>query len=167
MKKLVVYCHGYNSSAKTDKVDALRNAGFETYAWDIDIDPDVSIPALEHDIDNLLVGYLHHDVDLVFVGTSLGAWYASRLADKYNARAILINPAYNPANTLPKVGCDPTTASKYTPISIGKNDDLVYAKDDELIDHCRDWPEAKSITVHETGGHRFNGKQFETVFKLI
>lgn len=167
MKKLVVYCHGYNSSANTDKVYALREAGFETYAWDINVDPDISMPFLEHCIDNLLLEYLNHEVDLVFVGTSLGAWYASKLADKYGARAILINPSYGPSRTLPKIGCDPEIARKYEDIVIDTNDDLVYAKNDELIDHCRSWPNAKSITVHETGGHRFNGEHFKTVFRLI
>ena len=46
MKPIVVYCHGYGSSSNTDKVQRLRNFGFEVHAWDIDIDPSVSIPFL-------------------------------------------------------------------------------------------------------------------------
>lgn len=167
MEKLVVYCHGYNSSANTDKVKILKDAGFSVYAWDINVDPTISMPELESNIDSILLDRLNRELELVFVGTSLGAWYASRLAEKYGARAVLVNPAYNPATLLPTIGLDEKIAAKYSPIIINNNDDLIVAKDDELIDHCRDWPDAKSVTISETGGHRFNGKEFQIVVDMI
>jgi predicted esterase YcpF (UPF0227 family) len=40
MKKIIVYCHGFGSSAKTDKVERLKVVkDSEVYAWDIDNKP--------------------------------------------------------------------------------------------------------------------------------
>ena len=56
MKKIIVYCHGFGSSAKTDKVERLKVVkDSEVYAWDIDIDPRVSIDALTKSIDDILL----------------------------------------------------------------------------------------------------------------
>lgn len=168
MKPLVVYCHGYGSSSNTDKVQRLRDFGFDVYAWDIDIDPRVSIPYLENKIDDLLLDNIHHNIDLVFIGTSLGCWYASKLADAYGAKAILINPSYTPAKSLLRYGVSTDIASKYDNTVFDENDTVIVAKDDEVIDHSdRDFSNAKAVILSETGGHRFNGREFDLVKDLI
>ena len=168
MKPLVVYCHGYGSSSNTDKVQRLRDFGFDVYAWDIDIDPRVSIPYLENKIDDLLLDNIHHNIDLVFIGTSLGCWYASKLADAYGAKAILINPSYTPAKSLLRYGVSTDIASKYDNTVFDENDTVIVAKDDEVIDHSdRDFSNAKAVILSENGGHRFNGREFDLVKDLI
>ena len=167
MKPLVVYCHGYGSSATTDRVQKLRDFGFDVFAWDIGIDPSVSMPILEDKIDDLLIDHINDDVNLVFVGTSLGCWYASKLADAYGSKAILINPSYTPSKRLIEYGVPDEIAKKYTDTIINENDIVVVARDDEVIDHTgRDFSKAKSV-IYSTGGHRFNGPEFDMVKDLI
>ena len=70
MKKIVVYFHGFGSSAQNDKVQQLRDAGIETYSWDIDINPVVSLPELGDKIDDMLMDEPHEPARIFFVGTS-------------------------------------------------------------------------------------------------
>ena len=168
MQNIVIYCHGYNSSAKTDKVDHLNSEGIETYAWDINIDPNVSIPFLQEKIDAILDDNIHSDARLVFVGTSLGAWYASRLAYVYGAKTVLINPCYSPKNLLPSIGCSVEVASKYEDMMFLPNDTVFVAQDDEVIDFSKiDFEGASFVNYVPSGGHRFNGKEFELIVNYI
>ena len=171
MKNVVFYFHGYNSSANTDKVEKLKNAGFDVYAWDIDIDPVKAQNVLINNIFDTMFDYIkvHQDVKFWFVGTSLGAYHAAELGDVFNVETILVNPAYNPSKLLPKIGCDEEIAKLYTDIIFNDNDNVIIAKNDELIDFSVDglFDNAKSIVYSETGGHRFNGEEFNIVINMI
>ena len=78
---------------------------------------------------------MHHpNLEIIFIGTSLGAWYAAELADKYKVKAILINPSYNPRQSLLKYEIEENIRNKYSPIK-WLNDAIYYiAKNDEVID---------------------------------
>jgi hypothetical protein len=91
----IIYFHGYGSSPATDKVTVLKEHFSEVYAFPIDINPAISLPYLEEQIEKIFDDTVNLDTDLIFVGTSLGAWYAGRLAKKYYSPAVLINPCYS------------------------------------------------------------------------
>jgi predicted esterase YcpF (UPF0227 family) len=167
MPKILIYCHGYGSSAKTDKVDRMRAAGFEVYAWNINIDPRISIPELERHVDDLLHEKFNQDIDLIFVGTSLGAWYANKLGITYDSKTLLINPLYNPSSTLPKLGVDPELANLYTPMQPTYRDLIVIADDDEHLDFSYLDPGRARLVRFSTGGHRFNGPEFDQALQLL
>ena len=104
-KALVFYFHGYKSSPTTDKVARLKEHFPDTYAFPIDIDPEVSIPYL---IDQVEMALLNHVNDcktkVFFVGTSLGAYYATMMARTYPASTlVLINPAIDTQDNLVKL----------------------------------------------------------------
>lgn len=164
MKKLIVYCHGYASSPNTDKVErlcAVKNS--EVHAFPIDVDPDVSLPKLCEEIDNLLLEDMHQDAELMFVGTSLGAWYAAYLGLLYSAHSVLINPCYNPSVSLKKYDVATEVLDSYPDMVVPGNSFVVIAKDDDVIDYS-DFSLAKDrIVFTPTGGHRFNGDEFEDV----
>lgn len=167
MKNIIIYFHGYGSSPLTDKVERLKKFG-EVYAWGIDIDPDVSVPYLEDKIELALLEHLHEDVNVTFIGTSLGAYYAAWLGHMYGAPTILINPSCNPKETLPVYGVDKTICDKYVPITFDENDSIVIAKDDEILDYSKcDFTNASNVTYVEHGGHRFNGPEFELAVNEI
>ena len=104
----MVYLHGFRSSPASVKatqlkaaVDALAPAVRpRLYIPDLGVAPAAAIAAV--------VEWLRHDTDpdaLTFVGSSLGGYYATHLAERYGARAVLINPAVRPYDDLaPYVG---------------------------------------------------------------
>lgn len=173
MKKyLIFYFHGYNSSPATDKVARLKSVFPDTYAFDINIDPDISLSHLENNIDLTLMDheYLNlHDLEIVFIGTSLGAWYASKLADKYNVRSILINPCYDPTNSLKKFGVSEHIRNKYVPIDWIKDAVYYIAKNDEVIDFNPVKDNLNNLNTFwiDNANHRFNGPEFEKMMNDI
>jgi len=87
---LIVYLHGFNSSAQSHKAQVLgryleaRGQGAQ-YAC-----PDLPPHAAD------VVRVLEPFANACFVGSSLGGFYATYMAEKLGARAVLINPAIDP-----------------------------------------------------------------------
>jgi predicted esterase YcpF (UPF0227 family) len=167
MKKIVVYFHGYGSSANTDKVQQLRDAGIETYSWDIDINPIVSLPELGDKIDDMLMDKPHEPARIFFLGTSLGAWYASVLGSMYGIKTVLINPSYNPKESLIKYGVDEMILMSYfTDIQFNATQKVFIGTNDEVIDFTDVDFNGADVTYIEGGDHRFN-KEFHHVIDYI
>jgi len=135
MKKVIVYCHGYGSNTKSGKVQQLKDAGFETYCYKADMDPDIACESLCDNIDLMLLDYLHQEIKLIFVGTSLGGWMASKLADCYSASAVIINPSHNPKESLERYGISEEIRNKYTPLVANRHYVYFFGENDEVIDH--------------------------------
>ena len=98
----LVYLHGFNSSARSVKGRKLAAA-----AAGLADPPRLYLPTLHHDpaiaMRDVCAWIAANAIDasaLTFVGSSLGGYYANWLAEKYAARAIVINPAVRPAASL-------------------------------------------------------------------
>lgn len=177
MKKVFVYCHGYGSSAKTEKVDRMRAAGLEVLACNINIDPNIGISDVCNMVDDYLLKNMNAEIELVFVGTSLGGWYASKLAKIYGAKSLLINPAFNPSRLLPTIGVSRDVADKYSDFGVmNVNDDtyLFIATQDEVIDFSD--MEFDKLTKNVSScrffrfmdeTHRFNGPGFDFAISVM
>ena len=92
----ILYIHGFGSSGLGSKAQIFRkyfeNLGIKFIAPSLSYIPDLAILTLEDIIKNC------NNVKLI--GSSLGGFYSIYLADKYNLKATLINPAANPDRTL-------------------------------------------------------------------
>jgi uncharacterized protein len=99
----MVYLHGFNSGPASAKAQQLGNA---IAALDPRSRPAYFVPQLHHrpatarrelmawvDAANCPSG----NDTLTFAGSSLGGFYATFLAERYGAKAVLINPAIRPA----------------------------------------------------------------------
>ena len=98
----LVYLHGFNSSPRTVKGRKLAAA-----AAALADPPRVHIPMLDHlpatamrDVCAWVEANVADRAALTFIGSSLGGYYATWLAEKYGTRAVLINPAVRPAASL-------------------------------------------------------------------
>jgi predicted esterase YcpF (UPF0227 family) len=159
MKKVIVYCHGYGSNTKSGKVQQLKDAGFETYCFKADMDPDIACESLCDNIDLMLLDYLHQDIELIFVGTSLGGWMASKLAAAYDCRAVIINPSYDPELSLEKYGISEEIRNKYAKLTISKKFHYFFAEKDEVLDHSEFLADIVSLCSYDMvadADHRFN-----------
>ncbi len=102
MPPTIVYLHGLNSSPQSVKARALGEAiaalapggrpVFEVPA--LDTRPALAVRDVAQWVD------AHAAQPLTFVGSSLGGFYATHLAERYGARAVLINPAVRPYSDL-------------------------------------------------------------------
>ncbi len=99
----IVYLHGFRSSPASAKAQQLRAA---VDALPAARRPQLHVPALTH-APLAAVAAIAAWVDahargeqLTFVGSSLGGFYATHLAERYGARAAMINPAVHPARDL-------------------------------------------------------------------
>jgi hypothetical protein len=100
---VLIYIHGFNSSAASHKARltrerlAARGRGAEFACPDLDHRPLQAIAQLE-----VLIGEAG-DVPVTLIGSSLGGYYATCLAEKHALHAALLNPAVRPYERLREV----------------------------------------------------------------
>ena len=95
MSKNIFYFHGFASSADSTKAIVFNDFIKEKF-------PNISlhIPNIDNSIEKSfiqlekLVG--KNKGDKLFIGSSLGGFYATYFAEKLGSKAVLINPASNP-----------------------------------------------------------------------
>lgn len=169
MSKLVFYFHGYGSSPETPKVSRLREAlsDCEVHSFLINIDPRVAIPELCERIESVLLDEPHSEDSVLFVGTSLGAWYAGHLANLYGLPSILINPTVTPSVSLEKYDVPVSIRGAYPDLIIPENAEVFLAERDEVLDHSEVMKFTGRITVVEEANHRFDGEAFSMVIERI
>lgn len=96
---MIVYIHGFGSSAHGTKAlilkELFKKEGF--IAPSLSYVPDLAIETLK----DLIQSYLKYE-KVYLIGSSLGGYYATYLADFFNLPAVLINPAVNAPYTLTK-----------------------------------------------------------------
>ena len=97
---MLVYLHGFNSSPASHKAQLMkahlegRGQG-QLYACpELPDTPREAIEAIEAIIKGNSAGRHAHEITLL--GSSLGGFYATYLAEKLGCRAVLINPAITP-----------------------------------------------------------------------
>ena len=92
----VIYFHGFASTGTGPKVDALKSAfpNDVVLAPDLPSDPVDVILTINSIIDKV------KNYPLIFVGTSLGGFWANYFGQVYDVPAVLVNPSTRPSQTL-------------------------------------------------------------------
>ena len=93
---MIIYLHGFNSTPASHKARTL--AAWMAERGIADRFACLALPDLPKQAIELIESELarHEPSRTTFVGSSLGGYYATWLAEKHNARAVLINPAIRP-----------------------------------------------------------------------
>jgi len=93
---MILYIHGFGSSGLSGKAtlfrDYFKKEGLGFLAPSLPYIPKLAISTLEEIIQKCHIKAL--------IGSSLGGFYSIYLANKYNLKAVLINPSINPEITL-------------------------------------------------------------------
>lgn len=93
---MILYLHGFNSSPQSTKAQCLKR-----YLEERGRDQDFVCPSLPHQPERAIAA-AEAELERVprrrftLVGSSLGGFYATWLAEKHRLRAVLINPATDP-----------------------------------------------------------------------
>lgn len=165
---MIVYIHGFRSSPLSTKARMLASRyvelglGEHFHCPQLPVSPHAAMELLLQ-----LVGQVPR-AELALIGSSLGGYYATRLAENLQCRAVLLNPAVTALRDLtPHVG--PTTAwhsgtpMEFKPeyleelrayevahISQPERYFLIAAKGDEVLDWremCEHYPGARQIVI--------------------
>ena len=98
----ILYLHGFNSAPQSAKGELLASA-----AAALAEPPRFHLPQLSHrpaqamrDVCAWIDREAPEGRELALIGSSLGGFYATFLAEKYGARAVLINPSVRPHEDL-------------------------------------------------------------------
>ncbi len=95
---MIIYIHGFNSSPASSKANWLK-ARLEALGRGAEF----SAPALPHrpaEAAALLDALVARHPGAALVGSSLGGYYATWLAEKHGLKAVLLNPAVRPYELL-------------------------------------------------------------------
>lgn len=94
---MIIYIHGFASTGFGSKAQK-----FLEYFEDDMITP--SLPTIPYlaisTLEQIIEAFMNRGEKVSLIGSSLGGFYCMYLANKYNLKAVLINPAVNPWNTL-------------------------------------------------------------------
>jgi len=97
----LLYLHGFNSSPQSHKAQLVSQYMSDNDCLDQLICPQIpAVPEEARLFLERLVEETLQDHLLNFVGSSLGGYYATYLAEKYSGSAALINPSVKPYETL-------------------------------------------------------------------
>ncbi|QKF82440.1 YqiA/YcfP family alpha/beta fold hydrolase [Halarcobacter ebronensis] len=178
---MILYIHGFGSSGFGGKATLFRD-----YFEDEVITPSLSyVPVLAIDtLEQIIELLLSKGESVGLVGSSLGGYYSIYLANKYDLKAVLINPAVYAYKTLDKVGMainyyDGTTfeitqehlkSLKSFEVKEIKNQEnfmTLLQTDDEVLDYSE---AAKKLSqsgliIEEGGNHSF--ENIESYFRKI
>ena len=181
---MIIYIHGFASSGFGSKPQKFKEY-FEDEIITISLPtiPNLAINTLEQ----LIEAFVSIDEEVQLIGSSLGGFYALYLANKYDLKAVLINPAVNPAGTLDRYeGVDFVTNfydnSRFefnqNHIKSLKNYEVDYIKnpsnfitllqeEDEVLDFTEAALklEETELIIEEGGTHSFDG--IERYFRKI
>ena len=172
MKTLIIYFHGYGSSSKSDKVARLKQEkDFDVYAFDASINPDIAVKEVGDCNDMVLLDYIHQPVKMIFIGTSLGGWLASKMAQLYDCDAYIINPSVNPTTSLKKYGVSDDICDKYSVLVPCYKHKYYFAAVDNVINNT-DFStnllnSGYDVTVIKNTDHIFGGNAFDEIIKRI
>ncbi|MBI4289901.1 MAG: esterase [Betaproteobacteria bacterium] len=93
---MLIYLHGFNSSPESRKAQLLASRmqasalAAQLACPQLPHRPSRAIAVIEEEMAK------HAGETITFIGSSLGGFYATWLAEKHDAKAVLINPAINP-----------------------------------------------------------------------
>ena len=99
---MIIYLHGLNSSPQSTKARQLRQfleslrKGGEFACPQLPDRPNAAVAVIETEMAR------HPTGSITLVGSSLGGYYATSIAEKHGIRAALINPAVDPHVSLRK-----------------------------------------------------------------
>jgi uncharacterized protein len=93
---MLIYLHGFNSSPASHKAQVMKahmESRGQGHLYACPALPDTPGEAIR-EIEKAIAGCDHGAI--TFLGSSLGGFYATHLAEKLGCRAVLINPAVTP-----------------------------------------------------------------------
>jgi hypothetical protein len=146
------YIHGYGSSPKSQTFLDMKAAipDIECLTYDSNA-PMSSILSIINTLKAI-------DEPIHIIASSLGGWYAERIASIISVSLTLYNPSLNPCESLKKYGLPENVTNLYRDVLINPNVDrtVLLSNDDTTVSPELAMNKYKSIAnvINTDGGHR-------------
>lgn len=184
----LLYLHGFNSSPLSSKARITFD-----HCVHLGIADRIAVPELPH-IPALAIAQMCEIIEsqtlpVVLMGSSLGGYYATHLAERYGLKAVLINPAVNPAQlwhehlgenrnyysgrryTITEEHVQQLRDIDTTQLAQAQNYMLLVQTGDETLDYRLAVDKYKSSTriIQEGGSHSFDNyaQMLPTIFQFL
>lgn len=169
----IIYLHGYGSSGTGEKQNML----IKRFGAEHVVSPDLPIePSKVVELVNGIVRQTK-DFPVIFVGTSLGGFWANYFGQIWDAPVVIVNPSINPSKSLQKLGLAKEIAMQYKPYENKMEKyqhnhaltNLFLAKDDDVLPYenaLQAYPQTAFTQISDTGGHRYI-EQWDSVMNQI
>lgn len=95
----LIYLHGFNSDANSNTVTELRKQFPDIITLSYNYE---NAEIGYNDIYNLIKQTYKNDPDIILLGTSLGGFWANFFGQKFDLKAIIVNPVIKPSVSLLK-----------------------------------------------------------------
>jgi hypothetical protein len=182
---MTIYIHGFGSSGCGGKATIFK----DKFSNDILLPSLSYVPTLAiNTLEQLIEYFIKEEKKVNLIGSSLGGYYSIYLANKYNLKAVLINPAITPYKTLDKIGMSTNYFDlsnfevlkehieflkklNVEKIKNQKNYMVLLQKGDDLLDYkdaVNKLPNA-ILNIEEGGSHTYDGIQrhFEDIKRFF
>jgi predicted esterase YcpF (UPF0227 family) len=185
----IIYLHGFLSSPQSKKalqtVEYCNQFGMESFICvpELDASPDQCVAQISKLIESRAGN------EVVLIGSSLGGYYATYLAEKYNLKAALINPAVRPyqfwdthlgehrnyysgkLQCVTEVHIDELRKMDIADLKYPRNFLLLAQKGDETLDYrqAADKYKSSSSIIQENGTHSFENfdRELPNIFDFL
>lgn len=184
---MILYLHGFGGSGLGKKVSFLREVYKDKiFAPSLSNIPELAVDTLEQSIEFLLKS----GENVQLIGSSIGGYLSIYLANKYQLKAVLINPAIYPYKMSQIIGyaknffdystfeCTPThleSLKKYELLHVKHQENfmLLLQKGDKILNYqeaLQKLPNA-TLILEENGSHEFDNfenqlPQIENFFNI-
>lgn len=157
----VCYIHGFGSSPDSPKANFVKefaeSHGFNFMALEYPKDPENALSVILSFSLQADLGMDYEKDEMVFIGTSLGGYWAGQMAMLVGAYAVMVNPSCFPEKTCFKGS--PKAEESYPAMRWDVSGaSVVIAMDDEVLDPkvaFNTLSSSNKITYCGSGGHRF------------
>lgn len=117
----IIYLHGFGSTGNSEKSQLLTATGAKVFAPTLPISPSETIKIISEIVKSV------DSYPLLFIGTSLGGFWATYFSQKFDCPCIAVNPSTNPGHRMSQqVGRTITNFSTGLPFVITEQDIAEY-----------------------------------------
>jgi predicted esterase YcpF (UPF0227 family) len=172
----IVYIHGYNSSCESETgtivLDRCRQAGYNVIGFNYDSTPLKPFPIIS-DLINLDKQITNDEEEIIYVGSSLGGFFANVIACMSGNKAVLINPAIRAYETMKKYNVDDCVIDELKTISGYITDFdcpqriVICGNQDDIVDPDTNGRTLPAEKIELDMPHRFDSKYIDILMQAI
>ncbi len=173
----IVYVHGFNSSSTSETatmvLNACNDAGYRVIGFDYSNDDLLDPEGISERLHTLSIGLESIDEEVIFVGSSLGGFFANHMACITGNKALLINPAIRAYESMKKYNVADCVIdglwnmSRYDHLFDNPQRIVICGNQDDVVSPMINGRTLLAEIINVDMGHRLEPKYLDLVMESI